>query len=121
MLTLFCSRSSHVWRSGLFRSRRTPRSKGESNGRCVVNNGTYPETQDYDLSAVFMRNWDTRDESGTDRGCEWEKDWDDVQKVCNLLDIPCKLVSSCTLYNLWSQLTLEETGGSLQRVLDACI
>ncbi|KAG6887568.1 hypothetical protein C0992_011766 [Termitomyces sp. T32_za158] len=32
--------------------------------------------QDYDLSAVYMRNWDTRDEYGTDKGCEWEKDWD---------------------------------------------
>jgi tRNA-specific 2-thiouridylase len=39
-----------------------------------------------------MRNWDTRDESGSDLGCEWEKDWDDVQKVCQKLDIPCKLV-----------------------------
>lgn len=48
--------------------------------------------QDYDLSAVFMRNWDTRDESGTDRGCEWEKDWEDVQRVCKVLDIPCDLV-----------------------------
>ncbi|KAG8725487.1 hypothetical protein FRC09_015780 [Ceratobasidium sp. 395] len=38
--------------------------------------------QDYDLSAVFMRNWDTRDESGSDIGCEWEKDWEDVQRVC---------------------------------------
>lgn len=48
--------------------------------------------QDYDLSAVFMRNWDTRDESGTDRGCEWEQDWEDVQGVCKVLDIPCGLV-----------------------------
>ncbi|KAG9124798.1 hypothetical protein FRC07_010209 [Ceratobasidium sp. 392] len=38
--------------------------------------------QEYDLSAVFMRNWDTRDESGSDVGCEWEKDWEDVQRVC---------------------------------------
>jgi len=30
-------------------------------------------------SGVYMRNWDTRDESGTDRGCEWEKDWEDIQ------------------------------------------
>ena len=49
--------------------------------------------QDYDLSAIFMRNWDTRDESGTDRGCEWEKDWEDVQRVCKILDIPCRMVS----------------------------
>jgi tRNA-specific 2-thiouridylase len=39
-----------------------------------------------------MRNWDTHDESGTDRGCEWEKDWEDVQRVCKVLDIPCKMV-----------------------------
>lgn len=51
---------------------------------------------DYDLSAIYMRNWDTRDESGTDSGCEWKKDYADVQNVCKLLDIPCKLVS-CTL------------------------
>ncbi|GJJ12536.1 hypothetical protein Clacol_006779 [Clathrus columnatus] len=37
--------------------------------------------KDYDLSAVYMRNWDTRDESGSDIGCEWEKDWEDVQRV----------------------------------------
>ncbi|EMD38131.1 hypothetical protein CERSUDRAFT_134714 [Gelatoporia subvermispora B] len=48
--------------------------------------------QDYDLSAVFMRNWDTRDESGTDSGCEWRRDWEDVQQVCKVLDIPCKMI-----------------------------
>ncbi|EKM55235.1 uncharacterized protein PHACADRAFT_255702 [Phanerochaete carnosa HHB-10118-sp] len=48
--------------------------------------------KDYDLSAIFMRNWDARDESGTDEGCEWKKDWHDVQRVCKMLDIPCKLV-----------------------------
>ncbi|KAI0288208.1 tRNA methyltransferase [Russula brevipes] len=48
--------------------------------------------KDYDLSAIFMRNWDTRDESGTDVGCEWEKDWEDVQRVCKKLDIPCQMV-----------------------------
>ena len=53
---------------------------------------TYGCAQDYDLSAVFMRNWDTRDESGTDKGCEWEKDWEDVQRVCKVLDIPVTMV-----------------------------
>lgn len=48
--------------------------------------------QDFDLTGVFMRNWDTRDESGTDKGCEWEKDWEDVQRVCRHLDIPCEMV-----------------------------
>jgi tRNA-specific 2-thiouridylase len=60
--------------------------------------------QDYDLSAVFMRNWDTRDEAGSDRhGCEWEKDWEDVQKVCKQLDIPCQMVGllSGTSPGIW--------------------
>uniref|UniRef100_A0A8H8CMH4 tRNA-5-taurinomethyluridine 2-sulfurtransferase n=1 Tax=Psilocybe cubensis TaxID=181762 RepID=A0A8H8CMH4_PSICU len=48
--------------------------------------------KDYNLSAVYMRNWDTRDESGTDKGCEWEKDWEDVQLVCKKLDLPCELI-----------------------------
>lgn len=39
-----------------------------------------------------MRNWDTRDESGTDEGCEWKRDWEDVQRVCRMLDLPCEMV-----------------------------
>ena len=41
-----------------------------------------------------MRNWDTRDESGTDEGCEWEKDWEDVKLVSKHLGIPCRMVSA---------------------------
>lgn len=41
-----------------------------------------------------MRNWDTRDEAGSDTGCEWEKDWEDVQLVCRQLGLPCEMV--CT-------------------------
>ncbi|KAF9227589.1 5-methylaminomethyl-2-thiouridylate-methyltransferase [Gyrodon lividus] len=48
--------------------------------------------KDYDLSAVFMRNWDTHDESGSEHGCEWKKDWEDVQRVCRMLDIPVRMV-----------------------------
>ncbi|KAK7467238.1 hypothetical protein VKT23_004295 [Stygiomarasmius scandens] len=58
--------------------------------------------QDYDLSAIFMRNWDTRDESGTDKGCEWEKDWQDVQRVCKSLDIPCKMIDLSRQY--WNRI-----------------
>lgn len=61
--------------------------------------------QDYDLSAVFMRNWDTRDESGTDEGCEWKKDWHDVQQVCKMLDIPCKLVNIVCVSSLYLNLS----------------
>ena len=57
--------------------------------------------QDYDLSAIFMRNWDTRDESGTDKGCEWEKDWEDVHQVCRMLGIPCEMVSTTFPFRLF--------------------
>jgi len=72
--------------------------------------------QDYDLSAVFMRNWDTRDESGTDRGCEWEQDWEDVQGVCKILDVPCDLVRSAPS-NLSTP--LKASGGPLASVLES--
>ncbi|KIK69512.1 hypothetical protein GYMLUDRAFT_186565 [Collybiopsis luxurians FD-317 M1] len=58
--------------------------------------------QDYDLSAIFMRNWDTRDESGTDKGCEWEKDWEDVQRVCRSLGIPCSMIDLSREY--WNRI-----------------
>ncbi|CAE6357794.1 unnamed protein product [Rhizoctonia solani] len=49
------------------------------------------DRQDLQISAVFMRNWDTRDESGSDVGCEWEKDWEDVKRVCRHIEIPYQL------------------------------
>ncbi|KAI5116685.1 hypothetical protein M0805_007506 [Coniferiporia weirii] len=69
--------------------------------------------KDYDLSAVFMRNWDTRDESGSDTGCEWEKDWEDVQRVCSQLGLPCEMIDLSREY--WTKvfepsLQLWETG-----------
>ncbi|SPO34568.1 related to trna methyltransferase [Pseudozyma flocculosa] len=56
--------------------------------------------QDYDLRAVFMRNWSTMDEfgsfvagSGGAAGCEWQQDWNDVQKVCRHLGgIPVEMI-----------------------------
>lgn len=41
-----------------------------------------------------MRNWDTRDETGSDLDCAWEKDWEDVQQVCRRLGLPCELVGA---------------------------
>ncbi|TIB73451.1 5-methylaminomethyl-2-thiouridylate-methyltransferase [Wallemia mellicola] len=45
-----------------------------------------------DVRAVFMRNWDTKDELslstvGGVKGCEWERDWEDVKRVCHHLNI----------------------------------
>ncbi|KAG8856019.1 hypothetical protein FRB96_006586 [Tulasnella sp. 330] len=53
---------------------------------------------DVDLSAVYMRNWDERDEMASDTGCQWEKDWEDVQQVCRMLDVPVKLVDLSQQY-----------------------
>jgi tRNA U34 2-thiouridine synthase MnmA/TrmU len=47
--------------------------------------------QDLNLSAVFMRNWlpdqsesplDSSSTRRTPEACEWEKDYEDVQRVC---------------------------------------
>ncbi len=70
-----------------------------------------------------MRNWDTRDESGTDSGCEWKKDWEDVQRVCRRLGLKCEMVSFQGIYVL---LYLMSTlGGPFSRILDprfrACV
>lgn len=54
--------------------------------------------QDYNLKAVFMRNWDTCDEKASDTGCEWEKDWEDVQRVCRVLDVPCEMIDFSRVY-----------------------
>lgn len=47
---------------------------------------------DYDLSAVFMRNWDSTDDSTSESHCTWEKDWADVQRVCAKLGMPARMV-----------------------------
>jgi tRNA U34 2-thiouridine synthase MnmA/TrmU len=38
--------------------------------------------ESYDITPVFMRNWDTLDEASGSGGCEWEKDWADVERLC---------------------------------------
>ncbi|KAF8904638.1 5-methylaminomethyl-2-thiouridylate-methyltransferase [Mucidula mucida] len=74
------------------------------------------KSQDYNLSAVYMRNWDTRDETASDSsGCEWERDWNDVQRVCKMLDIPCQMIDLSRQY--WNRvfepaLRIWETGNT---------
>lgn len=38
--------------------------------------------QGMDVRPFFMRNWDTLDEAAGSGGCEWERDWADVERVC---------------------------------------
>lgn len=38
--------------------------------------------QDYEVQPVFMRNWDTLDEASDSGGCEWERDWEAVERIC---------------------------------------
>jgi NH3-dependent NAD+ synthetase len=75
-------------------------------------------TQDFDLSAVFMRNWDTRDESGTDRGCEWERDLEDVRRVCRALGVRSRMVSLFRPFHRVRRLNVRDAGRPLQGVLD---
>ncbi|PWZ02737.1 5-methylaminomethyl-2-thiouridylate-methyltransferase [Testicularia cyperi] len=54
----------------------------------------------YELEAVFMRNWNELDETGSLQpgsggamGCSWQQDWDDVQAVCRHLGgIPASMI-----------------------------
>ncbi|KAJ1770889.1 hypothetical protein IW140_002288 [Coemansia sp. RSA 1813] len=46
--------------------------------------------QGHDVEAIFMRNWDTRDERGE---CPSERDYRDVQSVCSQLEIKCHQIS----------------------------
>lgn len=41
------------------------------------------------VEGVYMRNWDTMDEKGE---CTSDRDWRDVQIVCDQLKIPCRQV-----------------------------
>ena len=67
-----------------------------------------------------MRNWDTRDESGTDSGCEWKKDWSDVQRVCAHLDIPVRMVRLLFAQYFFLLITTV-LGRSFKRILDQSI
>ena len=36
----------------------------------------------YDVRPYYMRNWETLDELSGSGGCEWEKDFADVERLC---------------------------------------
>ncbi|KAJ2548137.1 hypothetical protein GGH95_006491, partial [Coemansia sp. RSA 1836] len=62
-----------------------------------------------DVEAIFMRNWDTRDERGE---CPSERDWRDVQAVCQQLDIKCHEVNLVREYwNTVFAVALDEYAG----------
>ncbi len=46
--------------------------------------------QGFDVVGVFMKNWDEKDENGV---CTATGDWQDVQDVCALIDVPCYAVN----------------------------
>jgi hypothetical protein len=55
-------------------------------------------SRDLDITAVFMRNWSPllseADHPSWETDCAWEKDWEDVQRVCQVFDVPVRLVSA---------------------------
>ncbi|KAG1459476.1 hypothetical protein G6F46_006266 [Rhizopus delemar] len=62
--------------------------------------------QGYQVQGVYMRNWDTSDEKGV---CTSREDWEDVQRVCEVLKIECRHVDFVKEY--WNDVfekTLED-------------
>lgn len=61
---------------------------------------------DANVQAVYMRNWSTLDErgsmhtgSGGAMGCEWQQEWEDVQRVCRHLgNLPVTMVDLSRAY-----------------------
>lgn len=49
----------------------------------------------FNVSAIFMKNWDVFDETGV---CSLEKDWIDAQQVCDQLRIPIQKVDFVKQY-----------------------
>ncbi|MGI6738392.1 MAG: tRNA 2-thiouridine(34) synthase MnmA [Christensenellales bacterium] len=41
--------------------------------------------QGYDVTGVFMKNWEEKNDEGV---CSSEQDWEDVRRVCDKIDIP---------------------------------
>lgn len=52
----------------------------------------------YQVTGVFMKNWDSLDEHGV---CAADKDCEDAYKVCRILDIPFHQVSYVKEY--WNE------------------
>ena len=44
----------------------------------------------YNIQGIFMRNWDEKDELGV---CHADKEFEEVQRVCDRLNIPCREVN----------------------------
>ncbi|GAA5991297.1 hypothetical protein JCM5350_005325 [Sporobolomyces pararoseus] len=57
----------------------------------------------FEVKPVFMRNWETLDEQSESGGCEWEKDFEDVRRICrdNLGGIEPELIDLTKEY--WQQ------------------
>lgn len=55
-------------------------------------------TAGYQVTGVFMKNWDSLDEHGV---CAADKDCEDAYKVCRILDIPFHQVSYVKEY--WNE------------------
>lgn len=51
--------------------------------------------QGYDVIGVFMKNWEEQDESGV---CTATEDYDDVRRVCEVIDIPYYTVNFAKEY-----------------------
>ncbi|KAI9475885.1 MAG: tRNA methyl transferase [Benjaminiella poitrasii] len=67
--------------------------------------------QGFEVEGIYMRNWDTSDERGE---CTSRADWEEVQRTCRQLEIPCRQIDFVKEY--WTDVferTLEDYGRGL--------
>ncbi|EPY87026.1 mitochondrial tRNA-specific 2-thiouridylase 1 [Camelus ferus] len=83
-----------------------PRDVGVQDGGEVRELGGLSEYQGYQVTGVFMKNWDLLDESGV---CTADKDCEDAYRVCQILDIPFHQVSYVKEY--WNDVFRRLWGG----------
>ena len=83
-----------------FTSRAKPRvAVGMSGGVDSAVTALLLKQEGYEVVGVFMKNWDTLEESGVD--CQADKDAADAEKICNHLDIPFRHVNFVKEY--WNE------------------
>ena len=73
--------------------------------------------QGYDVIGVFMKNWEEQDEDGV---CTSAQDWQDVQRICDAIDIPYYSVNFAREHGQGCSSTSSTSTGAAARLIRTC-